>query len=572
LSLAELQVFEEEALPTVERYARVHEFELRYRPLFHVLAEPFNVLHCDSASLVAALTDLGGWAIRYASPGRAGASRSYSARVGPLPLARAFISLFEDGELVERAQADERGRASFSFDVSGPTAKACTVTLLPKPAPTANPLQDAFKLAAWLITVRLARTTDVWLRLVGRSFNEELPRIFWREKPWWTIGLGFVGAFFVDLVPVFGDASMTLYYGISAFCLEGRTDVLTEDGWIDIKSLVEERPKVNVWDGVGFSRPLDFQRIPYSGKMVEVELSNGEVLRLTPDHLVMTTQGWVPARLLRNGTAVITGIPYEGEGVLQGIGDRPSVPSWADRFGRLHNDSEVRARKKGQAESLCPLHTESWSRVALPRGHRLPEANGVLRAQARKQQKQLHNLKAPGLGGYDTRLKTRKGSAGEGDAILEGEKEAGGASAEVHRIEVEERAHHKDREVQGWKDCGKSVQALYGGGVANRGTCEVVAVRLVPFHGYVYDITTLRHAFIANGVIVHNCNTPEPYPSREKCLEYRRRTWWTFEIEAFNGRDRKRFSHDINIDRQVKLTATADDVRSEVVRPRGAET
>jgi hypothetical protein len=280
-----LQGFEEEALSTVERHARIHEFELRYRPLFHVLAEPVNVLHCDSASLTAALTDLGGWAIRYASPGRASASRSYSARVGPLPLARAYLSLFEDGELVERAQADERGRASFSFDVSGPTKKACTVTLLPRPAPLANPLQDSFKLTAWLITVRLARTTDVWLRLVGRSFNEELPRIFWREKPWWTIGLGFVGAFFVDLVPVFGDATMTLYYGISAWC-----------------------------------------------------------------------------------------------------------------------------------------------------------------------------------------------------------------------------------------------------------------------------------------------NTPEPYPSHEKCLEYRRRTWWTFEIECFNGRDRKRFSHDINIDRQVKLTATADDVRSEVVRPRGAET
>jgi hypothetical protein len=283
--MPELQVFEEVSIPDIEKFVRVHEYTLRYKPLIHIVAEPANVLHCDESVAKAALIDLGEWVRAFAVPGSPGASRAYSVRVGPIPFARMWLNLFEDSKLVERVQTDEKGRAVLTFNVSATAKKMYTVTVLPRPLPLANPLQDTFKLSVWLVTARLAKTTDIWLRLVGRSFNERLPRIFWRESPWWVIGLGFVGAFFADIVPVFSDMSFTLYYGISAMC-----------------------------------------------------------------------------------------------------------------------------------------------------------------------------------------------------------------------------------------------------------------------------------------------NTEEPYPPREKCIAYRRNTWWTLEIEVFNGVDRKRFSHDINVDRQVKLTVTADDVRSEVIRPEGAET
>ena len=68
------------------------------------------------------------------------------------------------------------------------------------------------------------------------------------------------------------------------------------------------------------------------------------------------------------------------------------------------------------------------------------------------------------------------------------------------------------------------------------------------------------------------CNTTDPYPDRTKCLAYRTRTWWRFEVEGFNVKTRKKVSGDLNIDRHLKVTFTSEDIRGEVVKPPGAET
>lgn len=68
------------------------------------------------------------------------------------------------------------------------------------------------------------------------------------------------------------------------------------------------------------------------------------------------------------------------------------------------------------------------------------------------------------------------------------------------------------------------------------------------------------------------CNTEEPYPPMEKCIEYRRNTWWRFEVEAYNGSETRTVSGDLNLDRHLRVKVTSRDVRAEVVRPEGAET
>ena len=68
------------------------------------------------------------------------------------------------------------------------------------------------------------------------------------------------------------------------------------------------------------------------------------------------------------------------------------------------------------------------------------------------------------------------------------------------------------------------------------------------------------------------CSTPEPYPDRTKCLAYRTRTWWRFEVEGFNQKTRKKVSGDLNLDRHLRVTFATDDVTGRVVTPEGAET
>jgi len=80
-----------------------------------------------------------------------------------------------------------------------------------------------------------------------------------------------------------------------------------------------------------------------------------------------------------------------------------------------------------------------------------------------------------------------------------------------------------------------------------------------------------RNVTLEYGISAY-CNTPEPYPPHDKCVAYRRNTWWRFRIEAFNGKARKTVSGDLNLDRHLRVTFTTDDVSGRVVRPSGAET
>jgi hypothetical protein len=94
-------------------------------------------------------------------------------------------------------------------------------------------------------------------------------------------------------------------------------------------------------------------------------------------------------------------------------------------------------------------------------------------------------------------------------------------------------------------------------------------VRLIPFHGYVYDLTLPTHLFLANRIVVHNCNTPEPYPPAEKCCEYAKNTWWQLDVYATNDPTKVKETYDganhiggdkINLDYHLKYEITKSAV------------
>jgi len=217
--MVEVQRFEEEAIPILKPVVQTQRYS--YRPLISALSEPVDVLHCESVDFMCAFKELrGSWSYVRARRGTPEASRAYSVRFGPLAARNVPVFLFKDKERIAEAKTDKNGRVVFELPAEEPAANVYTVSLLPKLTPFKNPLQDIFKFTVWLVTCRVRNRTDRWWRLAGRSFTDELPRIFWREAPWTVIGLAapYGTQIFVDAVPVFGDRAVNLRYGISAWC------------------------------------------------------------------------------------------------------------------------------------------------------------------------------------------------------------------------------------------------------------------------------------------------------------------------------------------------------------------
>lgn len=222
--MVEIQGFEKDALDE-KIVPTVHSHSLIYKPLMSVLSEPIDILHCESIESISAFSKLSGrWSQIKARAGKPSSSREYSVRAGPMAVGGTTLYLFKDGNMVSEVQTDEGGKAAFNLPSNKPASDTYTVSLLPELTPII-PLQDIFQLSIWAVTCQVRNLTDRWWRLAGRSFAGDLPRIFWK-KPGYTIGLAApLGAatarqmpVFIDLVPVFGDQSMTLEYGISAFC------------------------------------------------------------------------------------------------------------------------------------------------------------------------------------------------------------------------------------------------------------------------------------------------------------------------------------------------------------------
>lgn len=59
------------------------------------------------------------------------------------------------------------------------------------------------------------------------------------------------------------------------------------------------------------------------------------------------------------------------------------------------------------------------------------------------------------------------------------------------------------------------------------------------------------------------CNTPEPFPPKEKCEEYRKNTWWQFDLYASNSPSEPKHvgGGKINIDSHLVYELTANSVR-----------
>jgi intein/homing endonuclease len=69
-------------------------------------------------------------------------------------------------------------------------------------------------------------------------------------------------------------------------CFEGSTQILTENGWIAIKTIVDTKYNGKVWTHEGFKEIEAYQKIE-SKDLYEVECENGKKITVTGDHKFM---------------------------------------------------------------------------------------------------------------------------------------------------------------------------------------------------------------------------------------------------------------------------------------------
>lgn len=97
------------------------------------------------------------------------------------------------------------------------------------------------------------------------------------------------------------DPSPTMFWSVQWWCVARGSKVVTQRGEIPVEqvSLADQ-----VLTRVGW-KPVQHVTHMGSKRTIDVGLSNGRTLRVTPDHKVLTSAGWVEAGSLRLGSALV---------------------------------------------------------------------------------------------------------------------------------------------------------------------------------------------------------------------------------------------------------------------------
>ena len=92
-------------------------------------------------------------------------------------------------------------------------------------------------------------------------------------------------------------------------CLTGDTLVHTTEGLIPIKALVGKIGQVYCYDEKTGKKTIskfsDVRKTRKNAELIQIETDKG-IIKCTPDHLILTTDGWVEAGKLTEGALIIS--------------------------------------------------------------------------------------------------------------------------------------------------------------------------------------------------------------------------------------------------------------------------
>lgn len=266
----------------------------------------------------------------------------------------------------------------------------------------------------------------------------------------------------------------------------------------------------------------------YSGELIEIQTASGRRLPVTPNHPMLTTEGWIPAGELREGAHLVSGaeaermaaavdpdhehVPARIEQVAEALRragrvTAARVPATTEDFHGDGLDGEVdvvRAdgllRHRGEVgeplgeQQLCGRHValaeflrERGLAALFQRG--LPAATGGVRGGG------VASVLLGTPGGHAQAV--RFGLSAQGDAAADQSKLDRAARGPVLRGQSVDRGPGRvfhDERVVGQREPASVTFAD-----------RVVAVTGRGFAGHVYNVETAAGWYVANGIIVHNC-------------------------------------------------------------------
>lgn len=152
-------------------------------------------------------------------------------------------------------------------------------------------------------------------------------------------------------------------------CIAEGTEVLTEKfGWLAIERVT---PDTRVWDGDEW---VSFSHCHYSGKQTTIPTYG---VRMTPDHLVLTEEGWKNASSCEGHNRAPCRLPDSYS--LPGVGRQEVSMGGGVRLRENHSNGCFTAKEKSAARSeiLMRLHAEGYA-VGEENSSRHESASGFL--------------------------------------------------------------------------------------------------------------------------------------------------------------------------------------------------
>lgn len=252
----------------------------------------------------------------------------------------------------------------------------------------------------------------------------------------------------------------------------------------------------------------------WEGELVEIITDAGRLFAVTPNHPILTPEGWVAAGLLVQGgyvigctdvervTAPIDPKNYYGpaaiEDVAESFGGASSMPAMTVPVAAedLHGD--------GTGSEVCVIRTDGLLRHG--RHSAISKPNGEQLLNGRHAE--LPGFSGDGssdllIDGVFTPANCRVCGCGIRSALVPSAtrllQPISGGDVSDGDSTLDERSGE-----------GLAVGAELAGELLDRFTSEisldpVVAIRRLPFAGHVYNLQTESGWYIANGIIVHNC-------------------------------------------------------------------
>jgi hypothetical protein len=257
------------------------------------------------------------------------------------------------------------------------------------------------------------------------------------------------------------------------------------------------------------------QRAVYRGQAIELSFAQCGRLSVTVNHMLLAPDGFVPAHMLRKGDdifycpgfeRIISGYPYDNgspsvaEKIFGSLlesrgmefrrmpvsaedvhGDGRSIDRYIDIVrpdGFLRNASESMFFKHGEGQLLDPGDPDTPLFV----GER--DFASMLKTLALSADRIMGGLRSGSLDFRGKPGSVNRFHIGEGSKLHSGLQKTIADNQPMHIESFRDFAHQQSAFIQ---------------------TDKLIDIKVVPYHGYVYDLHSFSSLYLANGILTSNC-------------------------------------------------------------------